>query len=175
VTAPTVTASLVPTALEPGHESEVRDGVFYSRATYKIDAPPDRVLALLQGDWDRWWTMGRRLDVRVDDRGVTRWKFLPVRLTAAIVWFNIEMQPPRVERNAAGQPEKIVLAMTLAGACDGPASYEIFAAPGSGTLLRGIWNGVRPRGWRQLATGMLGQVHVFTERRAVANLARLAA
>jgi hypothetical protein len=170
-----VTEPLVPAALKPGHASEVRDGLFYSQATYRIDAPPDRVLATLLGDWDRWWTSGRRIDVRVDHGGVTRWKFLPVRLTAPIVWFNIEMQPPRIERNAAGEPEKIVLAMTLAGACNGPASYEIYAAPGGGSFLRGSWNGVRPKGWRRLATGLLGQIHVMTERRAIANLARLAA
>lgn len=170
-----MTTVLVPTALEPGHTSEVREGLFYCQATYRLDAPPDRVLAALTGDWDRWWTTGRREDVRVDDRGVTRWKFLPVRVTAPIVWFNIEMQPPRVDKNSAGQPEKIVLAMMLAGACDGPACYEIYAAPGGGTLLRGSWNGVRPRGWRRLATGFLGQIHVMTERRAIANLARLAA
>ena len=167
--------TLVPSALEPGQTHQVRDGLFYCTNVYHIDAPPERVLAALQGDWDRWWTSGRRVDVRVDDRGVTRWKFLPVRLTAAMVWFNIEMQPPKVENNAAGQPERIVLSMTLDGACYGPASYEIFAAADGGTLLRGIWNGVRPRGWRRFAPGILGQVHVMVERRAVANLSRLSA
>ena len=167
--------TLAPTALEPGESREVRDGMFYCTNVYRVDAPPERVLAALQGDWDRWWTTGRRVDVRVDDRGVTRWKFLPVRLTAAMVWFNIEMQPPKVENNAAGQPERIVLSMTLDGACHGPAAYEVFAAPGGGTFLRGTWNGVRPRGWRQLAPGMLGLVHVMVERRAVKNLGRLPA
>jgi len=166
---------LIPSALEEGHTSEVRDGAFYCQATYRVDAPPDGVLAAFQGDWDAWWTSGRRLDVRVDDRGVTRWKFLPIRLTGAFVWFDMVMQPPRVENNAAGQPEKIVLSFTLAGACDGPARYEIYGAPGGKTFVRGIWSGVRPNGWRRMATGMLGQVHLFTERRAIANLARLAA
>ena len=170
-----MTTQLVPTPLEVGHTSEVREGLFYCQATYRLDAPPDRVLAALQGDWDRWWTSGRRLNVTTDASGVTRWKFLPVRLTAPIVWFDIAMQPPRVETNAAGQPQKIVLDMALDGACHGPARYEIYAAPGGGTVLRGIWNGVRPRGWRQLATGFFGRIHVLTESRAVANLARLAA
>lgn len=171
-----MTASeLVPTALQPGHASEVRDGLFYCQATYAVAAMPAKVLAAFQGDWDLWWTSGRRLDVRVDDRGVTRWKFLPIRLTGAFVWFDMVMQPPRVEKNSAGRPEKIVLSFTLDGACSGPACYEIYAAQGGGTFVRGSWNGVRPSGWRRMAVGMLGQIHMFTERRAIANLARLAA
>ena len=169
------TTELVPTALEPGHMSEVRNGLFYCQATYAVAAPPDKVLAAFQGDWDRWWTSGRRLDVRVDDRGVTRWKFLPIRLTGAFVWFDMVMQPPRVEKNAAGRPEKIVLSFTLGGACDGPACYEVYAAQGGGSLVRGMWNGVRPNGWRRLATRFLGQIHMLTERRAIANLGHLAA
>lgn len=167
--------TLVPGALEPGESREVRDGVFYCANVYRLDLPPERVLAAFQGDWQIWWKTGRCANLRVDDRGVTRWRFIPVRATAPMVWFDIEMQPPRVETNAAGQPEKIVLDMTLDGACHGPACYEIYAAPGGGTLLRGVWNGVTPRGWRRFAPGMLGHVHVVVERMAVANLNRLPA
>lgn len=170
-----MTGQLIQSSLQPGHTSEIRDGLFYCQATYKVDAPPDRVLAAFTGDWDRWWTSGRRLNVTTDAAGITRWKFLPIRLTGAFVWFDMVMQPPHIEKNAAGQAEKIVLAFTLDGACHGPASYEIYAAPGGGTFVRGIWNGVQPNGWRRLATGFLGQVHMNTERKAIANLAALAA
>jgi hypothetical protein len=167
--------TLVPSTLEPGHTKAVRDGLFYASAVYRVAAPPQRVLAALQANWDPWWTSGRCDDFRVDERGVTRWKFIPVRATAFMVWFNIEMQPPRVVNNAAGQPEKIVLDLILDGACHGPASYEIFAAPDGSTLLRGSWNGVRPLGWRRFFPGPFGQIHVMVERKAVANIPGLPA
>src|SRR3974390_644096 len=117
--------------------------------------------------------MGKRVGVTTDAQGVNRWKFITVKPTAPMVLFNLTMQPPRVESGPSGRPEKIVLAMTFNGACNGPGRYEIFAAPDGGTLLRGSWDGVRPQGWRRLAPGMLGLIHVIVESRAVANLARL--
>jgi hypothetical protein len=170
-----MTVALAPSALQPGGSREVRDGAFYCSHVYKLDLAPERVLSALQGDWDLWWTMGRRVDVRVDDKGVTRWKFIPLRPTGSMVWFNIAMDPPRIENGPSGQAEKIVLAMFLDGACYGPARYEIYAAPGGGSLLRGAWDGVRPRGWRQMATGMFGFMHLLVEGRAVAQLNRLPA
>ena len=167
--------ALAPSDLQPGGSREVKDGAFYCWHVYKLPQPPDRVLAALQGDWDRWWTMGKRVGVATDAQGVTRWKFIPVKPTASMVWFNITMQPPRVENGPGGRPEKIVLAMAFDGACKGPGRYEIFAAPDGGTLLRGSWDGVTPQGWRRLAPGMLGLIHVLVESRAVANLARLSA
>jgi len=165
--------ALVPTALQVGGSREVRNGVFYCSHTYKLDLPPARVLAALQGDWEAWWTMGRRIGVHVDDRGVTRWKFIPLRASGMMVWFNIAMDPPRVEAGPSGQPEKIVLNMMFDGVCHGPGRYEIYAAPDGGTFLRGAWDGVTPRGWRRLAPGVMGFMHLLVEGRAVANLNRL--
>ena len=167
--------TLTASALQPGKSRFVRDGLFYCSNVYKLDRPVAEVLAALEGDWDRWWTMGRRYKVRKDERGVTHWTFVPLRFTGKMVWFDIDMEPTRVELNAAGKPEKLVLAFTLEGACHGPARYEIYAAPDGGTLLRGAWDGVRPRGWRRFAPGMLGLVHVLVEDRAVANLNRVPA
>ena len=45
---------LAPTALAPGVSSHVRDGLFDCSNVYRLDAPPERVLAALQGDWNRW-------------------------------------------------------------------------------------------------------------------------
>jgi hypothetical protein len=167
--------ALTPTALEPGGFREVRNGLFYCSHTYALDLPPSRVLEALQGDWDLWWTMGKRLDVRVDDEGVTHWKFIPLKASGTMVWFNIDMQPPRVENGPSGKPEKILLAMTFDGTCAGPGRYEIFAAPNGGAFLRGSWDGVKPRGWRQLAPGLMGLIHLLVEGRAVAQLNRLSA
>lgn len=167
--------TLTPATLQPGRSRHVRNGLFYCSNVYKLDLPPEKVLAAFEENWDPWWTMGRCVNFRKDDRGVTRWKFIPVRATGAMIWFDMEMQPPRVEYNAAGQPEKVVLAITLGGACFGPARYEIYAAPGTGTLLRGVWEGVKPNGWRRFTPGFLGLVHVLVEDRAVANLNRLSA
>ena len=161
---------LTASALEPGGTSEVRDGYFYCSHTYKIDAPPEKVLGALQGDWDQWWSMGRRLNVRVDDRGVTHWKFIPLKTSGMMVWFNIDMDPPRVDNGPSGSPEKIVLELKLDGACVGPARYEVFATPDGGSFLRGSWNGVKPRGWRRFATGMFGSMHLLVESWAVRNM-----
>jgi hypothetical protein len=170
-----MTVALTPSALQPGGSSQVRDGLFYCSHVYKLDLPPERVLAALQGDWDLWWTMGKRLGVRVDETGATCWRFIPLRPTGMMVWFDMVMQPPRVDRGSSGEPEKIVLEMTLDGACHGPARYEIYAAPDGGTLLRGVWDGVRPRGFRRMATGMFGFMHLLVEGRAMAQLNRLPA
>jgi hypothetical protein len=166
---------LTPAALQPGGSREVRNGLFYCSHTYKLALPAERVLAALQGDWDTWWTMGKRLDVRVDDQGYTRWRFIPFRPTGMMVWFNIVMAPPRVENGAAGQPERVVLELELDGACRGPARYEVYASADGGSFLRGAWDGVRPKGWRAMATGMFGFMHVMVESRAVARLGRLSA
>ena len=170
-----MTVGLTPTALTPGGTQEVRGGVFYCSHIYKVDLPPERVLAALQGDWDLWWTMGKRVNVHVDDKGVAHWKFIPLKATGMMVWFNIAMQPPHVEKGASGEPEKIVLAMEFDGACNGPGRYEVFAAPDGGTFLRGAWDGVTPRGWRRLAPGMFGFMHLLVEGRAVKQLNRLVA
>jgi hypothetical protein len=170
-----VTVALTPSALQVGGSQEVRNGVFYCAHVYKLDMPPERVLAAIQGDWNLWWSMGTRQNVHVDDKGVTHWKFIPLKGGGTMVWFNIAMQPPAVENGASGKPEKIVLAMEFDGACFGPGRYEIFAAPDGGTFLRGSWDGVTPRGWRRFAPGMFGFMHLLVEGRAVAHLNRLRA
>src|SRR5437879_6524968 len=118
-------AQLVPTTLETGGSHEARDGNIYIRHTYKLDAPPDKVLAAFQANWNAWWTMGSSTDFRVDDRQVTHWMFAPVKAMAFMIWFTIDMDPPRTEAGASGQPERIVLNLRFDGALRGPARYEI--------------------------------------------------
>jgi len=105
----------------------------------------------------------------VDAGGVTRWKFIPLKASGAMVWFNIAMEPPRVENGSSGLPEKIVLAITSMA----PVTVRLVmkstphrtvarcsAAPGRG----------QARGWRALAPGMFGLMHVFVEDGPLSHL-----
>ena len=94
--------------------------------------------------------MGTRQNVHVDDKGVTHWKFIPPqgRRHDGLVQHRHAAAGRRERR--VRKPEKIVLAMEFDGACFRRAATKSRGA-GRRHALRGAWDGVTPRGWRQVA------------------------
>jgi hypothetical protein len=159
--------------LTVGFWHKVVAGTIDCENTIELAAPPERVLAAFAGDWALWWQGGRTSNIRPNDLGGQTFELNPVMIAGVFApeVLTVTTAGPRVETDADGR-EKTVLAATLAGAVDGKTRFEVSARPGGGTVVRSIWDQVKPAGVKGLGPlpHIVADLHLLVEGKAFRHM-----
>lgn len=169
--APTLAAPAVST-LPVGATHLVHDGKIDCATTIKIAAPPEQVLAALQGDWTGWWKGGKVENRRPRADGGQDFDLKP-KLIAGIspTFVHVHAEPPRAEALPEGG-YKVVIPVKLGGDFVGSARWEIYASPEGGTTVRSVWENVSPTGLKAMGPmpHVVTRLHLAVEGAALENL-----
>lgn len=163
------------TALPLGASHQVANGRIDCQTTVKIHAAPEQVLAALQGDWQAWWQGGQTAGRKPRADGGQDFDLKPKVIAGFIAptFVKVHAEPPRAEALPEGG-YKVVIRVKLGGDFEGPARFELYAAPDGGTILRSVWEGVKPTGWKAVGPmpGIVAGLHLGVEGGAFKSLDR---
>jgi hypothetical protein len=158
-----------------GQAWKVEGGKIHASTTMKLDAEPERVMAMIEGDWSAWWP--RSAVERAPSEGglpepvahEKRFRFREAAGAKATAYLVRQFEPKA--EPAGGGALMMVVPVTLAGPVAGDARFEIREARDGKTLLTSRWDGVTPAGGAQAPEpAALAKGHLDREQAAFANL-----
>lgn len=162
-------------AAEPhvGFWHTVTNGLIDCENTVQLAAPPAAVVEALRGDWAQWWKGGATADRRPNAKGGETFRLNPVVLPGGLKpeVLTVETEAPREEALPDGGT-KVVLPATLVGGVNGACRFEVFPGPDGGTIIRSVWDHVKPSGAMALGPmpHLAADLHLLVEGRSFKHL-----
>jgi hypothetical protein len=162
---------LAPAKTTPVEQSHhVVGSKIYCETAITVDAPMDKALAAVQGDWSVWWGHGRVTNRQPGPGGSATYNLGPVVVAGeGPINVRVEMAAPKVTKTPDGR-EKLVMDVKLSGDFTGPAHLDIERTKDGKTRISSNWEGVEPTGWKQHLPELIANIHLAAEGGKVLGL-----
>jgi hypothetical protein len=153
-------------------EVKGKPGTFSYVTTVKIDAPPEKVMEALKGDWNKWWAGGKQSNQTSNPNGSAHFDLAPISIGGGkIEPINVhaEVSKERAEASPDGSFQT-QMPVTLSGNFVGQAGFTLSKAADGGTYLQSTWKNMAPHGAAKAMGHKAIEAHFLAENNALKNL-----